>query len=111
MPGIGVPGKVIFSSRKQALAIGLTDFSMRHYPMRLPHKKLSEAARKWEIPLDKKSSLWPSTAGLMPDNVGVVCGIGPVAQDLYTPQESINRISLVQRTLLLAQFLLAESKK
>jgi D-alanine-D-alanine ligase len=157
---------IALSSRKEALAIGLTDFSMRHYPMRLPHlcraglllsyldktaahqaeknmreilgkegyswtlekvserppmkekrkgqqvfKKLSEVAGEWELPLDKKSSLWPSCAGLVPDNVGVVCGIGPVAQDLYTPQESINRISLVQRTLLLAQFLLAESKK
>ena len=157
---------ITLSSRKETLAIGLTDFSMRHYPMRLPHlcraelllsyldetaahqaeknmreilgkegyswtlekvserppmkkkrknqqvfKKLSEVAGEWEIPLDKKSSLWPSTAGLAPDNVGVVCGIGPLGQDLYTPQESINRISLVQRTLLLAQFLLAESKK
>jgi D-alanine-D-alanine ligase len=157
---------IALSSRKEALAIALTDFSMRHYPMRLPHlcraelllsyldkttahqaekkmreilgkegyswslekvserppmkekrknqqffKKLSEAARKWEIPLEKRSSLWPSCAGLVPDNVGVVCGIGPVVQDLYTPQESIKRISLVQRILLLAQFLLAESKK
>lgn len=157
---------IALSNRKEALAIGLTDFSMRHYPMRLPHlcraellmsyldktaaqqaeknmreilgkegyswtlekvserppmkekrknqqlfKKLSELAREWEIPLDKKSSLWPSSAGLVPDNVGVVCGIGPVAQDLYTPQESIKRISLLQRTLLLAQFLLADSKK
>jgi D-alanine-D-alanine ligase len=157
---------IALSSRKEALAIGLTDFSMRHYPMRLPHlcraellmsyldknaaqqaeknmreilgkegyswilekvsqrppmkekrksqplvKKLLAVAGEWELPLDKKSSLWPSCAGLVPDNVGVVCGIGPVAQDLYTPQESINRISLVQRTLLLAQFLLAESKK
>ena len=157
---------IALSSRKEALAIGLTDFSMRHYPMRLPHlcrvelmmsyldknaaqqaeknmreilgkegyswtlekvserppmkekrksqpviKKLLAVAGEWELPLDKKSSLWPSCAGLVPDNVGVVCGIGPVAQDLYTPQESIKRISLVQRTLLLAQFLLAESKK
>ncbi|MGD2089107.1 MAG: hypothetical protein PVH61_23215 [Candidatus Aminicenantes bacterium] len=33
-------------------------------------KKLSEIACKWELPLDKKSSLWPSTAGLVPDNAG-----------------------------------------
>jgi hypothetical protein len=156
---------IALSSRKDALAIGLTDFSMRHYPMRLPHlcraelllsyldktvaqqaeknmreilgkvgytwtleklserppmkekrrnqqifKKLSEVAGKWEIPLEKKFSLWPSTAGLVPDSVGVVCGIGPVSQDLYTPQESIKRLSLLQRTLLLSQFLLAESQ-
>jgi len=154
---------ISLSSRKQFLAIGLMDFQIRHYPMRLPHfcqaelllsyldkttvheaekhmreilgkegyswtlekiserppmkekrknqrlfKKFSEVAQKWEIPLDKKTSLWPSSAGLVPDKVGVICGIGPVAQDLYTPQESINRISLLQRTLLLAQFLLIE---
>ena len=33
-----------------------------------------------------------------------------VARDLDTPQEAVLRISLVQRTLLLAQFLLAPSK-
>ena len=157
---------IALSSRKEAIAIGLTDFTMRHYPMRLPHlcraelsmsyldrnaalqaenkmreilgkegyswtlekiserppmkekrknlriyNKLAEVAAKWEIPVDKKSSLWPSVAGLVPDKVAVVCGVGPVALDLYTPQESIKRISLLQRTLLLALFLLEEGKK
>jgi hypothetical protein len=32
--------------------------------------------------------------------------MGPVATNLYTPREAIRRISLVRRTLLLAQFLL-----
>ncbi len=73
-------------------------------------KKFVEIAQKWDIPLEKKSSLWPSAAGLVPEKVAVACGIGPVAQDLYTPQESINRISLLQRTLLLAQYLLSESE-
>jgi len=72
-------------------------------------KALFEVAQKWEIPLDKRSSLWPSGAGLVPDKTGVLCGIGPVAQELYTPQESIKRISLLQRTLLLAQFLLLKT--
>jgi hypothetical protein len=34
-----------------------------------------------------------------------VCGVGPVARALYTPDESVDRISLMQRTLLLAEFL------
>jgi D-alanine-D-alanine ligase len=75
------------------------------------YKRLHEIAQRWEIPMDKKSSLWPSVAGLVPENVGVICGFGPVANDIYTPQESIIRISLVQRTLLLTHFLLAEYVK
>jgi len=35
----------------------------------------------------------------------VLCGLGPVARDTYTPDESVDRISLMQRTLLLAEFL------
>jgi len=34
-----------------------------------------------------------------------------VARDLYTPQESVQRISLIQRTLLLAQFLAQNGDK
>jgi D-alanine-D-alanine ligase len=68
-------------------------------------KSLAAVAEKWEIPFGKESSVWPSAAGLVPAKVPVVCGIGPTARDLYTPQEAINRISLVQRTLLVAEFL------
>lgn len=64
-------------------------------------------AETWEIPINKKSSLWPTIAGLIPENAGVICGIGPVAQDLHTPHESIVRISMMQRTLLLSQYLLS----
>lgn len=67
---------------------------------------LQAVAQAWEIPLENESSLWPSVAGLAPETVPVLCGLGPVAQDLFTSQESVSRISLVQRTLLLTQFLL-----
>jgi len=67
---------------------------------------LKGIADDWDIPLVTESSLWPSSAGLVPDRVPVVCGVGPVAQDLHTSREAVSRISLVQRTLLLAQFLL-----
>jgi D-alanine-D-alanine ligase len=69
--------------------------------------RLEEIAAEWEIPLDTDSSLWPSAAGLVPESVPVVCGLGPVATDLYTSDEAVSRISLVQRTLLLMQYLLA----
>jgi D-alanine-D-alanine ligase len=68
-------------------------------------ESLAAVAKKWEIPLAKESSLLPSVGGLVPAQIPVVCGIGPVARDLYTPQESVNRISLIQRTLLIAEFL------
>ncbi|UCG51050.1 MAG: ATP-grasp domain-containing protein [Candidatus Latescibacterota bacterium] len=69
-------------------------------------KALLSTASEWEIELDKGSSLWPSVAGLVAGKTAVVCGVGPVARDLYTPREAIQRISLVQRAIVLAQFLL-----
>jgi D-alanine-D-alanine ligase len=68
--------------------------------------RLKEIATEWEIPLETDSSLWPSAAGLVPDTVPVVCGLGPVSSDLYTSDEAVSRISLVQRTLLLMEYLL-----
>ncbi|WP_058557926.1 ATP-grasp domain-containing protein [Thiohalocapsa sp. ML1] len=69
-------------------------------------QRLKDIATEWEIPLETDSSLWPSVAGLVPENVPVVCGLGPVAADLYTSDEAVSRMSLVQRTLLLMQCLL-----
>ncbi|VFQ46572.1 ATP-grasp domain-containing protein [Desulfoluna butyratoxydans] len=63
-------------------------------------------ADAWDIPLSTDSSLWPSAAGLVLPPTPVLCGMGPVARSLHTSQESVSRISLVQRSLLLAQFLL-----
>jgi D-alanine-D-alanine ligase len=68
-------------------------------------KSLAGVAQKWEIPLSQESSVVPSVGGLVSDKIPVVCGIGPVARDLCTPQEAVNRISLIQRTLLIAEFL------
>lgn len=71
---------------------------------------LKQVATAWEIPLSGESSVWPSVAGLAPAKTAVLCGAGPVAMNLYTPDECVERISLIQRTLLLTQFLLAEGK-
>jgi D-alanine-D-alanine ligase len=68
-------------------------------------KALSSVADEWDIPFPTESSLWPSVGGLVPAKTPVICGIGPAARDLYTPQESVNRTSLIQRTILLAEFL------
>ena len=68
-------------------------------------KQLSAVAAEWEIPIAKESSVWPSVAGLASGTTRAACGIGPIARDLYTPNEAVQRTSLIQRTLLLAEFL------
>jgi len=74
-------------------------------------EELAGIAEKWQIPLQAESSTWPSVAGLLADDQPALCGLGPVARDLRTPQESVLRISLVQRTLLLTQFLVSRAGK
>ncbi len=74
-------------------------------------KALGKVAEQWEIPLHHESSVWPSVAGLVPAKTATLCGIGPVARDLGTHHESVRRLSLVQRTLLLAQFLAADLER
>ena len=74
-------------------------------------RSLIQVANRWEIPLKRESSVWPSVAGLVPARTACVCGVGPVARDLGTAQEAEQRISLIQRTLLLAQFLLMQEEK
>ncbi|HSG98947.1 MAG TPA: ATP-grasp domain-containing protein [candidate division Zixibacteria bacterium] len=69
-------------------------------------KSLHDVATRWDIPLSNESSVWPSVAGLAPASTATVCGVGPVARNLYTPHEAVQRISLMRRTLLLAQFML-----
>lgn len=67
--------------------------------------KLTSVAAAWELPFGVETSVWPSAAGLVPEHTAVVCGLGPVACDVHTPQEAVSRVSLVQRTLLLAGYL------
>jgi D-alanine-D-alanine ligase len=69
-------------------------------------RSIKSVADQWEITLKRESSVWPSVAGLVPARTACLCGVGPVARDLGTPQEAVQRISLIQRTLLLAEFLL-----
>jgi D-alanine-D-alanine ligase len=71
--------------------------------------KLGCAAERWELPFDQDSSLLPSVAGLVPAGTPVVCGVGPAATEAFTTHEAVERISVVQKTLLLAQFLMTES--
>ena len=68
-------------------------------------EELMQVAERWQLPLKADSSVWPSVAGLLSTEQPALCGLGPVSRDLRTPQEALLRISLVQRTLLLAGWL------
>jgi D-alanine-D-alanine ligase len=72
-------------------------------------RALKHTGQRWSIPVERESSVWPSVAGLVPPKVPCLCGVGPVARELGTPHESVQRISLVQRTLLLAGYLVDPS--
>lgn len=74
-------------------------------------KTIRSLADEWGINIRSQTSATPSVAGLVPPSVPVVCGMGPIAYDLYTSHEAVGRSSLLKRTLLLAQFLLAQSRK
>lgn len=74
-------------------------------------KEITETANQWDIPFDTISSLWPGVSGLVPSLTPVICGMGPVADQLFTPMESVQRISLIQRTLLFTQYLLKIATK
>ena len=71
---------------------------------------LERAAAAWEIPLERESSGWPSVAGLVPETAAAVCGLGPVTADRGTPDEAVQRISMVQRTLLLTEYLIGQAQ-
>ncbi|MDH3347985.1 MAG: ATP-grasp domain-containing protein [Desulfobulbaceae bacterium] len=81
-------------------------------PMRTKKRKnalvdgLKEVATTWDIPFGVESSMWPSVAGLASQGKSVICGMGPVVRDLYTAREAVERISIIQRTLLLSEYLL-----
>jgi D-alanine-D-alanine ligase len=75
------------------------------------YRQLKAVADKWEIPLDREFSLSPSVGGLVPSKIPTICGVGPIARDVDTPQEAVLRISLVQRTLLLGQYLATKARK
>jgi D-alanine-D-alanine ligase len=70
-------------------------------------RQLSELAGPWDIEIASDTSQVPSAAGLVPSDIPVLCGLGPITEEPFTPQERVMRFSLVQRTLLLTLFLAA----
>ena len=68
-------------------------------------RAFEEVAGKLELAAGRHASVWPSVAGLVPARVAAICGLGPACRDRGTSREAVQRVSLVQRALLLATFL------
>ncbi|MFN3241923.1 MAG: ATP-grasp domain-containing protein [Planctomycetota bacterium] len=107
-----VAGEVhaLLTDKRDGLQVRWTQAVDRPSMQRRPENEplleaIRTAAGRWEVPFDEDSSLMPSPAGLVPDGVAVVCGVGPSATETFTAQESVERIGVVQRTLTLAQLL------
>ena len=70
-------------------------------------ESLGRIAVKWGVPFSSESTILPSAAGFVHHDTPVVCGMAPSSKSLYTPNESVNRNELVQKTLLISQFVMA----
>lgn len=111
-------GEALHTKIKETLAGSKFNWNLETVSERPPMKAkktnnsvleaLESVAEEWELPFAYDSSLWPSVAGLVKQGTPVVCGMGPFARDLYTVKESVERISLIQKTLLLAQYLVKQ---
>ncbi len=75
------------------------------------YKSVRQVAEEWQIPIDSETSAIPSVAGYASKTTRVLCGLGPVAKEINTANEAVQRISLIQRTLLLAQYLVTHIKE
>lgn len=65
-------------------------------------------SQHWRLPFSTESSLVPTAAGEVPLGIPVLSGMAPAGKDVYTPNESVHRGELLQRTMLLTQWLLQE---
>lgn len=70
--------------------------------------KFIEIAKRSNIELGIESALLPSAAGEIIKSSNVICGLSPGSKSLYTPNESINRRELIEKTLLITEFLMEE---
>lgn len=103
----------IFSPDHQGVKTYIEKLEERPSLMKRPGEnpiiqRLKTLSSDWKLPYGVQSSLLPSAAGVIPDNIPVVCGFGPASRELYTPNESVHRGELLQRALLLALYFLEE---
>lgn len=66
---------------------------------------LGSICERWKLPFGTDSSLVPSAAGLVPDEIPAICGLAPSGRDQFTPSEAISRGELLQRALVFALLL------
>ena len=74
-------------------------------------EKLNEVADHHGMSFQRTTSSVASLAGLVGASTPCLCGVGPTTQGRGTPGENIERISLIERTLVLAEFLAQDLAK
>ena len=67
--------------------------------------KWNDVADYHGLSFERTTSSIASLGGLAGESVPTLCGVGPAAQSRGTPNESVERISLIERTLVLAEYL------
>ena len=68
-------------------------------------EEMNSAAAPHDIRFQRETSSLASLGGLVGPETPVICGVGPVAHNRGTANENIERISLIERTLVMAEFL------
>ncbi len=68
--------------------------------------RLKNISDELELPFGVDSKSIPSAGGDVAQGIPVVCGMSPSGRNLYSVNESINRLELLQKTVLLAEYLL-----
>ena len=71
-------------------------------------RAVAGVAERWKIPLELGSSAWPGIDGWIPADTSCISGLAPPLRDDGAGVEAVQRLGMVQRTLLLTQLLLAQ---
>lgn len=102
-----------FKSRSKSIRSYIGTLEERPPMLKSPHQsdmilKLRAISEAHQLPFGVDSRLTPSAGGDIAPNVPVLCGMSPSAENLYTNTESINRLELLQKTVLLSMYLLGD---
>ncbi|MBI9012216.1 MAG: ATP-grasp domain-containing protein [Clostridiales bacterium] len=70
--------------------------------------KLMNVYEDLQIPFGVDTKLFPSAGGDISEDVPVICGMSPATLELYNSEESILRLELLQKILIMTNFILSD---
>ncbi len=102
--------KSLFASSSRVFKTAISNVEVRPPMLKCQFQKetlaeLEKICQSYGIPFSTDSSLLPSAAGDVAEDVPVICGMSPSGKNLYTPDECINRAELLQKILLLSLYI------